>query len=431
MNMYSGPDGEPSSFACGYPRWTFIVVATAVLTYINYRGLEFVGQAATFICVFTLLPFIVFCIVGIPQMDASKLLATPPGGIAGVNWRLLLNTFFWNINYWESAASYSGDVEDPGRNYPLGLMIAVVLVALSLILPLVVAIGASALPYDQWADGSFAGIAMEIAGPWLGHWMMAASAVTNIGMFEAEMSSDAWQVAGMADRGILPKFLSSRNKFGAPTFGIALSATGVLCLAWLSFEEVMTDSMVSIFEPIIPNVGFYDLQIVDILNLLFCLGQIIEFLAFLELRRSHEHLHRPFRIPVGLLGACVLMTLPLVFIGIILYFSTPQTLVLAGVCSVLGVVVYYLLEVARQREWVEFCPLQELSYSTSQKSLLYTQSPSASCRASAPSIAGGFQCDSYGAMDALRALSEGNKSTSAAAHSDCLHSETETSPLLP
>jgi amino acid transporter len=248
MNMYSGPGGEPSPFAGGYHRWSFIVLATAALTYINYRGLEFVGQAATFICVFTLLPFVVFCIVGFPQMDASKLLATPPEGLAGVNWRLLLNTFFWNINYWESAASYSGDVEDPGRNYPLGLMIAVALVALSLVLPLVVAIGASSLPYDRWTDGSFAGIAMEISGPWLGHWMMAASAVTNIGMFEAEMSSDAWQVAGMADRGILPKFLSTRNKFGAPTYGIALSASGVLCLAWLSFEEVSSALLVLIYR---------------------------------------------------------------------------------------------------------------------------------------------------------------------------------------
>jgi hypothetical protein len=29
-------------------------------------------------------------------------------------------------------------------------------------------------------------------GPWLGYWMMGAAAITNIGMFEAEMSSDAW-----------------------------------------------------------------------------------------------------------------------------------------------------------------------------------------------------------------------------------------------
>lgn len=30
---------------------------------------------------------------------------------------------------------------------------------------------------------------------------MIVATITNIGMFEAEMSSDAWQVAGMAEKG--------------------------------------------------------------------------------------------------------------------------------------------------------------------------------------------------------------------------------------
>ena len=31
-----------------------------------------------------------------------------------------------------------------------------------------------------------------------------------VGMFEAEMSSDSWQLAGMADRGMLPILLGQR-----------------------------------------------------------------------------------------------------------------------------------------------------------------------------------------------------------------------------
>ncbi len=176
-------------FSAGYPRWFFIVGATGVLTYLNYRGLEFVGHAVTVICIFTLLPFFVFCCIGATKMDYSRLVETPPGGLASVNWTLLLNTFFWNINYWESAASYSGDVLDPGRNYPLGMLIAVILVTLSLFIPVLVGLGASSMPWDQWSDGSFTKIATEVVGPWMGYWMMAASAVTNIGMFEAERNT--------------------------------------------------------------------------------------------------------------------------------------------------------------------------------------------------------------------------------------------------
>ena len=65
-----------------------------------------------------------------------------------VNWRLLLNTFFWNINYWESAACFSADVHDPATTYPRGLLIAVVLVFLSTFLPVLVGIGVSDAPFS-------------------------------------------------------------------------------------------------------------------------------------------------------------------------------------------------------------------------------------------------------------------------------------------
>ena len=54
--------------------------------------------------------------------------------------------------------------------------------------------------------------------------------------------------------GILPKFLGHRNAYGAPTFGVLLSASGVICLGWLSFAEV-----------------------IDMLNLLFCYGQVHDY----------------------------------------------------------------------------------------------------------------------------------------------------------
>lgn len=163
-------DGAVSVFADGWPRWAFIITSVAVLTYFNYRGLEFVGSAVTVICVFTLLPFIVFCIYGMTEMDYSRLLEVPANGLHGVKWRLLLNTFFWNINYWESAAAYSGDVQNPGRDYPRGMCVAVVLVTISLFLPVFVGIGASKVPYEEWTDGSFTKIATDVAGPWLGYW---------------------------------------------------------------------------------------------------------------------------------------------------------------------------------------------------------------------------------------------------------------------
>jgi amino acid transporter len=318
-------------------RWAFILAVTAVLTFLTYRGLDVVGNVAILVCLLSLMPFAAFCVLAAPRVDPSRWALAPAGGWRGVDWRLLLNTFFWNINFWESAASFSGDVEDPGRMFPLGLSVAVGMVFLSCFLPVLVGLGVSPDPYTEWSDGYFVRLATETIGPWLGYWMMFGAAITNIGMFVAEMSSDAWQVAGMADTGILPRFLGHRNPYGAPTFGVLLSASGVVCLGWLSFSEV-----------------------VDMLNLLFCYGQAIEFGAFLWLRWKHPDMPRPFRIGIGFAGMAVILFFPLAFIGVIMYFSSRTALVVSGTLAFLGVGVYYVLEVSRALNICQFNSKDEI-----------------------------------------------------------------------
>jgi amino acid transporter len=209
--------------------------------------------------------------------------------------------------------------------------IAVGLVFFSAFLPILIGTGASKAPWSEWTDGYFVTLGKEIVGPWLSYWLMLASALTNIGMFEAEMSSDSWQIAGMADRGILPSFLGKRNAYDTPTYGILLSASGIMCLCWLSFSEV-----------------------IDMLNLLFCFGQAIEFFAFLYLRVYKDDMPRPYRIPLGTTG-CILMTLfPLLFIGVIIYFSSFMAFVVSTSLTLFGVVLYYMLEYAKKQGWCGF-----------------------------------------------------------------------------
>jgi len=77
-----------------------IVGITISLTYLSYRGLECVGYIAIGICIFSLSPFVAFCIIGSFKIKPARWLIVPDGGVKGVQWRLLCNTFFWNVNYW-------------------------------------------------------------------------------------------------------------------------------------------------------------------------------------------------------------------------------------------------------------------------------------------------------------------------------------------
>ena len=104
VGLLSEDAEHPSIFAAqgGNPiaRWSFILITITVLTYLNFRGLDIVGKLAMVICCMSLLPFVVFCVIGSFQVVPARWFIAPPGGFYGVNWSLLFNTFFWNINFW-------------------------------------------------------------------------------------------------------------------------------------------------------------------------------------------------------------------------------------------------------------------------------------------------------------------------------------------
>jgi amino acid transporter len=86
-------------------RYSVIIAITLLLTYLNYRGLDVVGNLVIVICILSLIPFAIFCIYGAFKVQPLRWLEIPPGGYKDVDWGLLLNTFFWNINFWVSCES--------------------------------------------------------------------------------------------------------------------------------------------------------------------------------------------------------------------------------------------------------------------------------------------------------------------------------------
>lgn len=103
-----------SSLPClseGFPRIISILGLTLSLTYMNYRGLTIVGWVAILLAIFSLLPFVVMGFLGIPKLKPSRWVIVD---LKDVNWGLYLNTLFWNLNYWDSISTLSGEVHDPG-----------------------------------------------------------------------------------------------------------------------------------------------------------------------------------------------------------------------------------------------------------------------------------------------------------------------------
>ncbi|KAJ7967556.1 Amino acid/polyamine transporter [Quillaja saponaria] len=305
-----------------------IIGLTASLTYMNYRGLHIVGFSAVALAIFSLFPFAVMGIISIPKLRPKQWLVVD---FKKVEWRGYFNSMFWNLNYWDKASTLAGEVENPSKTFPKALLGAVVLVVLSYLIPLLAGTGALRSSSSEWTDGYFAEVGLFIGGFWLKLWIQAASAMSNLGLFEAEMSSDAYQLLGMSELGMLPAIFASRSKYGTPTISILCSATGVIFLSWMSFQEIL-----------------------EFLNFLYSIGMLLEFAAFIALRLKKPDLHRPYKVPLQTFGITMLCLPPAMLLVLVMCLASLKTFLVSGAVIVLGSILYPILIHAKKREWMRF-----------------------------------------------------------------------------
>ncbi|BBH09673.1 Amino acid permease family protein [Prunus dulcis] len=290
---------------------------TFSLTYLNYRGLHIVGFSAVSLAIFSLCPFLVMAILSIPRIRVKQWLVVD---FKKVDWR---DTSI--------ASTLAGEVENPSKTFPKALLGAVVVVVSSYLIPLLAGTGALNSASSDWTDGYFAEVGMLIGGFWLKWWIQAAAAMSNMGLFEAEMSSDAFQLLGMSEMGMLPAIFASRSKYGTPTVSILCSATGVIFLSWMSFQEIL-----------------------EFLNFLYAIGMLLEFAAFIKLRVKKPDLHRPYKVPFQTFGATMLCLPPALLLVLVMCLASLRTFFVSGCVIIAGVLLYPLLVHAKDRKWAHF-----------------------------------------------------------------------------
>jgi len=293
-------------------RFVFLAATSVGLAYVNYLGLPVVGRMSVVICCVAMSPFVILTVVGAFQVDPSRWFELPSsseeaaaaaavtndndtdigGGlfphavVGGLAIRPFLNNLFWNLNSFDAGSSFAEDVTDPGRVFPRAMVWAVVMVVAGYFVPLLVALGASSAEHYEWVDGYFAEAASEIVGPWLGAWTVFAAGISNIALFQAELSADSFQLMGMAERGHVPSIFARRSRHGTPTGGIILGTAVIVAMGLSNLDKL-----------------------IEMLNFNYAISLLMEYCAFIKLRISRPELHRPWRCPLSTFG-CVLLFIP-------------------------------------------------------------------------------------------------------------------------
>jgi amino acid transporter len=267
-------------------------------------------------------------LIAIPQIEPSRWLEMDLGN---VNWGLYLNTLFWNLNYWDSISTLAGEVDNPKRTLPRALSYALVLVLGGYLYPLITCTAAVPVVQEYWSDGYFSDIAKILGGFWLHSWIQAAAALSNMGNFVTEMSSDSYQLLGMAERGMLPEFFAKRSRYGTPLIGILFSAFGVILLSWMSFQEIIAAE-----------------------NYLYCFGMILEFIAFIKLRVTHPNASRPYKIQLGTIGAVLMIIPPTILIVVVMTLASYKVMAVSILAMAVGFALQPCLVYVEKKRWLRF-----------------------------------------------------------------------------
>jgi len=214
----------------------------------------------------------------------------------------------WNYMGWDNASTIAREVERPQKTYPKAMIAAVVLVALSYVLPFA-AVYLTGVPSSIFGgDGSWAAVAGAIGGKFLGFaWLrfliILGGMMSAFGMFNALVMSYSRLPLAMAHDGMLPKFFGKVSvRTQSPWVAILSCATcWALCL----------------------GLGFRRLVTLDIT--LYGISLMLEFVTLVALRIREPELKRGFRVPGGMPGSIFAGVFPLALLSLAMVESNHET----------------------------------------------------------------------------------------------------------
>jgi amino acid transporter len=310
-----------------------LVAACAVW---NLAGAKVIGGSSFVMTVLLLAPFAVLSVWAVWNRAA-------PGSTGGaiplrnVDFMGGILVAMWNYMGWDNSSTIAGEVDRPQRTYPLAMGGAVMLVALTYVLP-IAAVATTGLDPNRWSTGGWADVGRALLGSGAGGSVLAV-AITIGGMLGALGTLNALTMAlaqlpaAMAQDGFLPAMFARRQaKTGAPWVSIVVCAfCWALCL----------------------NFSFTKLVMLDVL--LTGLSILLEFAALVALRIREPELPRPYQVPGGLAGAVALGVCPLALLVITVIRNDAEpvgpinALEFGGLLIALGVVCYFLSTRFRSR----------------------------------------------------------------------------------
>jgi amino acid transporter len=302
--------------------WLLGVAIICVFAYLNIRGLNVIAVSSIVMTVIIVTPFTVVTVLGFAHWHGApwQPFSYPGQGVlASIGYALAVG--MWMYSGYDSMSVLAGEVEEPRRVIPRGLMIAMPLIFLSYFLPTLAGL-AGVGRWEEWStEGfTFVEIAQALGGQALGIAMLVSAVVGNLALYQEYLAQGARPAYAMAADHLLPQVLTRTHpRYGTPWVSIVfLAAVNALLVRW----------------------GFATLIVIDVFLMMFY--YILISVAAVALRVKEPGLERAFRVPGGAL-VLGLICAPAVAIAVLALFTNGADWLIGGLAGVLTGPIAYLI----------------------------------------------------------------------------------------
>lgn len=280
----------------GWKQWLVCLAVIYSSLLINLTGAKSVGNSAILAFVVVTIPFLLLTVLGLSHLQHAPWQPFTSGDQHALTKTvgLGLSAVMWSYMGWDNVSTFAGEVENPKRNFPLAMLLAVLLVTLLYLLPIGVVLGATT-NWSEWDSNqnTISIVASQVVGKWLGALISFAVMFSLWCMFNSQLLYTSRLPFAMAEDGFLPRFLTkSHARFGTPYVSL------LLC---------------SVIYSIFSLLPFGKLVVIDVI--VYSIALLLEYAALISLRIKRPDLERPFRIPGGAIGLA-LSTLSLVIFAL-------------------------------------------------------------------------------------------------------------------
>jgi len=278
--------------------WVVAFLFLVVVAYLNVRGIHVVGNLTLILLLAMSVPLVIFIGLGFYHARFNPFhpflpTGTPWQGAFGFGLAIAL----WSYAGYEQLSTVIEEVENPARNFPIGLAIVVPMAIGIFVLTLAAGL-TSVGNWQSWETGYLVTAARLLGGNVLGTSMFVAAVICNFVLLDSTLLSVTRVPLTMAEDGYLhPGLAKVSARYGTPVRSIVLSA--VFCAA-LAFFTVP--------------------QLIAVYAWTRMATSIQTVLSFWQLRRKYPDAPRSFRVSGGVVGAALVVLAPtLLFVWAMIY----------------------------------------------------------------------------------------------------------------